>query len=120
MIGQENLARERSASPRPSISESRSEPEEGQAAVAQVILNRSRPASTRRRSAASSIEQASVQGLPVLLRLRGKSLRITDRESWARASRVADAVLGGETWLADVGGSTHYHAITYARAGPSA
>jgi spore germination cell wall hydrolase CwlJ-like protein len=91
--------------------EARSEPEEGQAAVAQVILNRVR----------SGLYPSSICGVVYQNRHRhlacqftfaceGKSLRITDRESWATAKRVADAVLEGRTYLADVGSSTHYHA----------
>ncbi len=91
--------------------EARSEPEEGQAAVAQVILNRVR----------SGLYPSSICGVVYQNRHRhlacqftfaceGKSLRITDRESWATARRVADAVLDGRTYLADVGASTHYHA----------
>jgi spore germination cell wall hydrolase CwlJ-like protein len=40
----------------------------------------------------------------------GKALRIGESESWDRAKRVASAVLEGKTYLADVGGATHYHA----------
>jgi spore germination cell wall hydrolase CwlJ-like protein len=91
--------------------EARSEPEEGQAAVAQVILNRVR----------SGLYPSSICGVVYQNRHRhlacqftfaceGKSLRITDRESWATAKRVADAVLEGRTYLAEVGSSTHYHA----------
>ncbi|MFO1114855.1 MAG: cell wall hydrolase [Beijerinckiaceae bacterium] len=111
MIGQENLAREKKCLAEAVYFESRSEPEEGQAAVAQVILNR----------VSSGLYPTTICGVVYQNKHRfkacqfsfaceGKSLRITDQESWARASRVADAVLGGETWLADVGGSTHYHA----------
>jgi spore germination cell wall hydrolase CwlJ-like protein len=40
----------------------------------------------------------------------GKSLRVTDHESWASASRIAKEVLEGKTYLAEVGAATHYHA----------
>lgn len=95
--------------------ESRSEPEAGQAAVAQVILNR----------ALSGLYPSSVCGVVYQNRHRhlacqftfaceGKSLRITDGDSWRTAVRIAREVTDGQTWLADVGGSTHYHA-TYVR-----
>ena len=95
--------------------ESRSEPEAGQAAVAQVILNR----------AASGLYPGSVCGVVYQNRHRhlacqftfaceGKALRVTDGDSWRTAVRIAREVTEGRTWLADVGGSTHYHA-TYVR-----
>ncbi len=91
--------------------EARSEPEEGQAAVAQVVLNRVR----------SGLYPASICGVVYQNRHRhlacqftfaceGKSLRIADREAWATAKHVAESVLEGRTYLADVGASTHYHA----------
>ena len=91
--------------------EARSEPEEGQAAVAQVVLNRVK----------SGLYPGSICGVVYQNRHRhlacqftfaceGKSLRIGDRESWDQAQRVAREVLEGKTYLADVGSSTHYHA----------
>ena len=95
--------------------ESRSEPEEGQAAVAQVILNRVK----------SGLYPPSVCGVVYQNRHRhmacqfsfaceGKSLRVTDQESWSKAVRIARAVTDGQTYLAEIGGATHYHA-TYVR-----
>ncbi len=91
--------------------EARSEPVEGQAAVAQVVLNRVK----------SGLYPSSICGVVYQNRHRhlacqftfaceGKALRIRDSESWERAKRVASAVLEGKTYLADVGGATHYHA----------
>jgi spore germination cell wall hydrolase CwlJ-like protein len=91
--------------------EARSEPEEGQAAVAQVVLNRAK----------SGLYPSTICGVVYQNRHRhlacqftfaceGKSLRIRDKGSWERAKRVASAVLEGKTYLADVGGATHYHA----------
>lgn len=91
--------------------ESRSEPETGQAAVAQVILNRAR----------SGLYPPSICGVVYQNRHRhlacqftfaceGKSLRITEPDSWRAAVRIAKEVTEGQTYLADVGGSTHYHA----------
>lgn len=91
--------------------EARSEPEAGQAAVAQVILNR----------AQSGLYPSSICGVVYQNRHRhlacqftfaceGKALRVTDDDSWERAKRVATEVLDGKTYLADVGGATHYHA----------
>jgi hypothetical protein len=97
--------------------ESRSEPPEGQAAVAQVVLNRVR----------SGLYPASVCGVVYQNRHRhlacqftfaceGKALRITDTESWDNARRIARDVTEGRTYLAEVGGATHYHA-DYVRPG---
>lgn len=91
--------------------EARSEPPDGQAAVAQVVLNRVR----------SGLYPKSICGVVYQNRNRhlacqftfaceGKALRTTESEPWSQAQRVADAVLAGKTYLADVGGATHYHA----------
>lgn len=91
--------------------EARSEPQAGQAAVAQVVLNR----------VSSGLYPSSVCGVVYQNRhhyhrcqfsfaCEGKSLRITERESWALAVRVADEVMAGHTYISDVGRSTHYHA----------
>jgi spore germination cell wall hydrolase CwlJ-like protein len=97
--------------------EARSEPETGQAAVAQVILNR----------VTSGLYPASVcdvvyqnegrrNACQFSFACDGKPLVIRDDDAWARATRVADEVLGGKTWVADVGAATHYHA-NYVRPG---
>jgi spore germination cell wall hydrolase CwlJ-like protein len=91
--------------------EARSEPEAGQAAVAQVVLNR----------VTSGLYPTSICGVVFQNRrhyhgcqfsfaCEGKSLRVHEGDSWAQATRIADDVLGGKTWLADVGAATHYHA----------
>lgn len=91
--------------------EARSEPEEGRAAVAQVVLNRAR----------SGLYPSSVCGVVYQNRNRhlacqftfaceGKALRITEPDAWDAAKRIARDVSEGRTYLADVGGSTHYHA----------
>ncbi len=91
--------------------EARSEPQEGQAAVAQVVLNR----------VSSGLYPSTVCGVVYQNRhhyhgcqfsfaCEGKSLRITEQESWANAVRIASEVMDGHTYLSDVGRSTHYHA----------
>ena len=91
--------------------ESRSEPEEGQAAVAQVVLNR----------AQSGLYPTTICGVVYQNRHRrnacqfsfaceGKALRITEPEPWKIATRIAREVLEGKTYVSDVGSSTHYHA----------
>ncbi len=97
--------------------EARSEPEAGQAAVAQVVLNRVK----------SGLYPTSVCGVVYQNRHRymgcqfsfaceGKALRITDAASWRSATQVASAVIAGRTYLDEVGSATHYHA-EYVRPG---
>ena len=117
LIGGEHGARERKCLAEAVYFESRSEPEDGQAAVAQVVLNR----------ATSGLYPASICGVVYQNRTHykacqfsfaceGKSLRVNEPEAWRTATRVADAVLEGRTYLSDVGGATHYHA-KYVRPG---
>lgn len=111
LIDPDNLSKEQRCLAEAVYFEARSEPEEGQAAVAQVVLNRVK----------SGLYPSSICGVVYQNRHRhlacqftfaceGKALRTTDTMSWERAKRVASAVLEGKTYLADVGGATHYHA----------
>lgn len=115
LVDQSNAAREERCLAEAIYFEARSEPEAGQAAVAQVVLNRVK----------SGLYPSSICGVVYQNRHRhlrcqftfaceGKSLRITEPEPWRTAVRIASEVLEGRTFLADVGGSTHYHA-TYVR-----
>ena len=91
--------------------ESRSEPEAGQAAVAQVVLNRVR----------SGIYPTTVCGVVYQDRNRpfacqfsfaceGKSLRIEEPGPWAVATRIADEVVAGKTYNPAVAQAVNYHA----------
>lgn len=91
--------------------EARGEPEQGQAAVAQVVINR----------LTSGLYPGSICGVVFQNRshykacqfsfaCEGRSLRVRDAEAWTQARRVADDALAGRSWLADVGKATHYHA----------
>ena len=117
LLAGERGARERKCLAEAVYFESRSEPEEGQAAVAQVVLNR----------AASGLYPASICGVVYQNRTHykacqfsfaceGKSLRITEMDAWRKAVTIADAVVEGRTYVSDVGGATHYHA-NYVRPG---
>jgi spore germination cell wall hydrolase CwlJ-like protein len=117
LIDPENLNKEQRCLAEAVYFEARSESEEGQAAVAQVVLNRVR----------SGLYPDSICGVVYQNRHRhlacqftfaceGKALRVTEPEAWESAKRVASAVLEGKTYLADVGGATHYHA-NYVRPG---
>jgi hypothetical protein len=111
LIDPDKLGREQRCLAEAVYFEARSEPEEGQAAVAQVVLNRVR----------SGLYPSSVCGVVYQNRHRhlacqftfaceGKSLRTSDTESWETAKRVAREVMEGKTYLSEVGGATHYHA----------
>lgn len=111
LIAPDHLDREQRCLAEAVYFEARSEPEDGQAAVAQVVLNRVN----------SGLYPASVCGVVYQNRHRhlacqftfaceGKALRITEPGSWEVATRVARDVTEGRTYLADVGGATHYHA----------
>ncbi len=117
LIAPGDLAREQRCLAEAVYFEARSEPEQGQAAVAQVVLNRVR----------SGLYPTSVCGVVYQNRHRhlacqftfaceGKALRVTDGDSWETAKRVARDVTEGRTYLSDVGGATHYHA-DYVRPG---
>ena len=91
--------------------ESRCEPEAGQAAVAQVVLNRVR----------SGIFPTTVCGVVYQDRERpfacqfsfaceGKSLRIDEPGPWAMATRIAGEVVNGETYDAAFAQAINYHA----------
>ncbi len=91
--------------------EARSEPEAGRAAVAQVILNRM--TSGHYPSSICGVvfqNQQHFHACQFSFTCEGRTLRVRDAEAWAQATRVAGDVLGGKTWVADVGDSTHYHA----------
>jgi spore germination cell wall hydrolase CwlJ-like protein len=91
--------------------ESRSEPENGQAAVAQVVLNRVR----------SGIFPTDVCGVVYQDRNRpfacqfsfaceGKSLRIEEPGAWAVATRIAQEVVTGANFNPKVAEALNYHA----------
>ena len=111
LIAPQQMAREHRCLAEAVYFESRSESERGQAAVAQVVLNRVQ----------SGIYPSTICGVVYQNRHRhlacqftfaceGKSLAITEPEPWRVAVQIASDVVSGKTYLADVGASTHYHA----------
>ena len=90
--------------------EARSEPIEGQRAVAQVVLNR-----VRDRAFPHSVCGVVYQGVgrgrgcQFSFACDGSTLRPRDASAWERAERVAVAALNGGV-MADVGNATFYHA----------
>ncbi|WP_372425553.1 cell wall hydrolase [Salinarimonas chemoclinalis] len=111
LVDPAKLARERRCLEQAVYFEARSEPEEGQAAVAQVVLNRVK-SSLYPNTICGVVFQNSHRHLACQFTFtcEGKSLRITEPGAWDRARRIAAAVLEGETYLAAVGNATHYHA----------
>jgi len=91
--------------------EAASEPDAGQQAVAQVVLNRVRhPAFPA--SVCGVVYQGSERaGCQFSFACDGAMARVPMRAAWARAARVAAAALAGRVY-APVGLATHYH--TYA------
>lgn len=117
LVPTEHMGREERCLAEAVYFEARSEPETGQAAVAQVVLNRVK----------SGLYPTSICGVVYQNRNRylgcqftfaceGKSLRVTEPDAWARATKVAMNVLKGDTYLANVGDSLNYHA-NYVRPG---
>ena len=90
--------------------ESANEPDSGQRAVAQVILNRMRHP-TYPNSVCGVIYQGSERatGCQFSYSCDGSMARVPARSAWWRASRVAAQALAGSVY-APVGMATHYHA----------
>lgn len=111
LVDPAHLARERRCLEQAVYFEARSEPEDGQAAVAQVVLNRVK-SDLYPDTICGVVFQNSHRHLACQFTFtcEGKSLRVTEPASWERAKRIAAAVLEGETYLFSVGGATHYHA----------
>jgi len=95
--------------------EARGESVKGQAAVAQVVLNR-----VRNPAYPSSICGVVYQNVKWRGRCQfsfacdGKKRKVNQPIQWRLAQDVAMAVTAGQIWLPEVGSSTHYHA-TYVR-----
>ena len=91
--------------------ESRGEPEHGQVAVAQVVINRVfsgyYPADV-----CGTVYQNAHRHLACQFTFacEGKKLAVNDQRSWERATRISRDMLDGKLWLAEVGKATHYHA----------
>jgi spore germination cell wall hydrolase CwlJ-like protein len=91
--------------------EARSEPERGQAAVAQVVLNRAR-SGTYPSTVCGVVYQNRHKYLACQFTFacEGKALRTDEAGPWSTAQRIARDVAEGRTYLPGVGNATHYHA----------
>ena len=91
--------------------EARGEPERGQKAVAQVVMNR----------VFSGFYPSTVCGVVYQNAHRHLACqftfacdnvadRVTEPDMWEQAKHIADDTLDGKIWLPEIGKSTHYHA----------
>ena len=91
--------------------EAASEPDAGQAAVAQVVLNRARHPAFPATVCGVVYQGSERRGCQFSFACDGAMARVPSRAAWARAARAAGAALAGYVY-APVGLATHYH--TYA------
>jgi spore germination cell wall hydrolase CwlJ-like protein len=97
--------------------EARSEPEKGQVAVAQVVLNRVKnPAYPDTICGVVYQNSSNRDGCQFSFTCDGLPETIGEREAWASAQALARKILADEKtlYMADIGAATHYHA-TYVR-----
>lgn len=111
LIAPEAMAKEQRCLAEAVYFEARSESLQGQAAVAQVVLNRVK-SGLYPNSVCGVVYQNSNRYLACQFTFtcEGKSLRITEPGPWRDAVRIAREVYDGTTYLPEVGASTHYHA----------
>jgi len=92
--------------------EARSESFKGQAAIAQIVLNR-----VRNPAYPDTVCGVVYQNVNWYNRCQfsfacdGKKHRVTELRPWHIAEAVAKAVSAGQIWLSDIGSATHYHAV---------
>lgn len=92
--------------------EARSEPESGQVAVAQVVVNRA-VSGFYPRDICGVVYQNAHRYLACQFTFAcegRRSLTPTEPQPWSTARRIANDMLAGRLWLAQVGHATHYHA----------
>jgi hypothetical protein len=97
--------------------EARSESESGQAAVAQVILNRVRnPTYPDTICGVVYQNKHKRNACQFSFACDGIKDRVRSKRAWRVAQRIAKDVTEGKTWLEEIGDSTHYYAY-YVRPG---
>ncbi len=93
--------------------EARGEPERGQIAVAQVVLNRLKnPAYPNTICAVVYQNKNKRNACQFSFACDGRPDRITDRSAWTSSQALATKILNDDRtlFLSDVGAATHYHA----------
>lgn len=91
--------------------EARGESYRGQAAVAQVVLNRVRHSVYPSTICGVVYQNASWRNrCQFSFACDGIPERVTERQAWATAEEIADKVSDGALYIPEVGNATHYHA----------
>lgn len=92
--------------------EARGEAIKGQAAVAQVVLNRVRnPAYPNTICGVVYQNTNWLNHCQFSFACDGRKHRVTEMPQWTVAQQVARAVTAGQIWFPEVGSATHYHAV---------
>ncbi|MDO8534744.1 MAG: cell wall hydrolase [Xanthobacteraceae bacterium] len=91
--------------------ESRGEPEIGQTAVAQVVINRVFSGFYPEDVCGTVYQNAHrYLACQFTFACEGKKLVVNEPDMWEQAKRISREMLDGKLWLAEVGKATHYHA----------
>ena len=91
--------------------EARGEPEDGQLAVAQVVINRLKnPAYPDTICGVVYQNKNKRNRCQFSFACDGIPERVTEKKAWDQANEIAKAVISGNEYLTEVGHSTHYHA----------
>jgi hypothetical protein len=91
--------------------ESRDEPERGQRAVAQVVLNRVKSGYYPSTICGVIYQNANHRNAcQFSYACDGKPERITEIAAWRQAKKLADDAITARVYLKDIGDATHYHA----------
>ena len=95
--------------------EARSEPEKGQIAVGQTVMNRVRSPDYPD-TICGVVYQGSHRrtGCQFSFTCDGKVDKPNNKTQWERSKRLANDVLEGKVWMKSIGSATHYHA-TYVK-----
>ena len=91
--------------------EARSEPESGQIAVGQVVMNRVRSPDYPDTICGVVYQGSSRRtGCQFSFTCDGKADKPNSKSHWERSKRLSNQVLEGQIWLKSIGHATHYHA----------
>ncbi len=90
--------------------EARGEPERGQIAVAQVVLNRVRSPRFPQTICGVVYQGQMRKGCQFSFTCDGQSDNPRNKTQWSRAQDLSKRIMSGELWLPEVGYSTFYHA----------
>ena len=93
--------------------EARGETPSGQAAVAQVVLNRARNAAFPKTICGVVFQRASARGCQFSFACDGSTQRGREAGAWNRAQKIASRALDGFV-MAEVGSATHFHTLNVA------